>query len=231
MKFSLVLALLFTASAAQAQNACDQARAQGRNLNIKECKNSSRRGSDIKAFVLTHSGDFYAYYADINQNCQITNGVKDFKASQHPNDAAAAYYITYDNTLYYAKPTRSGRNCPSKNVGRLAYNVKSWPVVSNTNTTIVNIALTQGGQLTAWPNSGSPVYTDSGVEEVSMNDCYGVQGKSFNSYVMFTLDRAGNVTKVKGQDGRYFRDDKTDNNNYRGFRSISEFKAKNNVCK
>jgi hypothetical protein len=192
--------------------------------NYRECKNA-RTSDPADQYLLENDGDLFRAIG--NQLCQITSGVTEFKISQHRDDAAVLYYLK-DNDLYVVHPqATTGGNCPPVSKKKIMDDVDKYSVVSNTNSTIVNVALNKSGRLVAWDNT-HPVYEDTGVSEYLMNQCFGTRGKSFSSYVLFSIDRSGVVTKVKVEDGasRYNQSRDTNAN----YRSIQDFKERENVC-
>ena len=199
------------------------------NSKYKECK-EARKSDTADRYMLGHDGTLYRR---INgANCAVTSGVKDFKISQHPNDVAVIYYRK-NGDLYMVnkdKERRTRGQCPSAegNTKKLMSNVKKYTVTSNTDTTIVNAALSKSGQFSAWDNV-QVVYSDINVDDFTMNSCFGAKGKSFSSYVLFTLDRYNNISKVKvNKEYKYLRDDSKVNRER--FDSISDFKDRNKVC-
>jgi len=196
----------------------------------KECK-QARKNDTADKYLLDHEGNLFRKVPKVKTPCQITSDVSDFKISQHPNDVAVLYYKK-GNDLYIFnkdKEYRPNGQCPSAkgNSKMLMANVQKFTVTSNQNTTIVNAAVDVNGNFNAWDNN-IVVYSDKGIDEFQMNSCYGTQGKSFSSYVLFTRDYQGNVTKVK-TDGTYFVKDasKVDPRRYNG---LTDFKKQNNVC-
>lgn len=200
---------------------CDSAK-------YKECK-EARKNDTADRYMLGHDGTLYRR---INKaTCAVTGNVQSFKISQHPNDVAVIYYKK-NGDLYLVnkdKEVRGRGQCPSAegNTKRLMKDVKKYTVTSNTDTTIVNAALDNSGVFSAWDNV-KVVYTDSTIEDFQMNECFGVKGKSFNSYVLFTLDRFDHISKVKVTKEKYLKDDsKLTTEKYS---KISTFKDKQNVC-
>lgn len=175
---------------------------------------------------------------DNGRRCTVTTNVVDFKISEHPSDAAMIYFVKTDGTLYYLKNADARRdgNCPAANTAALLSDLKKegskyrYNVVSNTNTTIVNVALTKGwflsaGTFLAWPNTGSPVVRETDITDYSMNECYGADGKSYKTYVAFIMNSLGQVKKIKGEkpeDSKWDLDHRYD--------SIQDFKKSNHVC-
>ena len=200
---------------------CDSSR-------YKECK-EARKNDTADRYMLGHDGTLYRR---INQvTCAVTSGVQSFKISQHPKDVAVIYYKK-NNDLYLVnkdKEVRGRGQCPSAegNTKRLMKNVRKYTVTSNVDTTIVNAALDENGLFSAWDNV-NVVYKDSSVEDFQMNECFGVKGKSFNSYVLFTLDRFDHISKVKVTKEKYLKDESKVTTEK--FTSISKFKDKFNVC-
>lgn len=200
---------------------CDKSR-------FRECKQA--RANDVAdRYMLDHNGTLYRRIN--NATCTVTAGVTSFKISQHPNDLAVIYYIQdgHLHALGLDKERRRAGECPSVkgNVARLMENVVHYTVTSNSDTTIVNSALDSTGSFAAWDNR-SPVYLDTNIAEFTMNSCYGQKGKPFNSFVLFTRDFWGNITKVKVENSSYKRE--KDMKQTRGYASIAEFKQSNNVC-
>jgi hypothetical protein len=77
----------------------------------------------------------------------------------------------------------------------------------------------------AWDNV-KPVYRDILVEDYLLNRNYGSKGKSFSSYVAFTLGYDHYITKVKGQsDDNYIKAKES----ARTYDSIQDFKRAMNV--
>lgn len=195
----------------------------------------ARANDLVDSYTLTNDGRLFRTMSS-GAKCDVTTGVEDFKISQHPNDAAMIYYIK-DRALYYLKNIKGaerGKSCPSANKQKLISDVKrqdgkfQYHVVSNTNTDLVNTALSSSGKFYAWPNSGSPV-TFSGVESYKLNACYGAQGKSFNTYMVFLRKNNGSIAKVKGNaNNKGLIEVKTDDSQFYG--SVSEFTSRNNVC-
>lgn len=190
----------------------------------KECKNA-RKNDWADQYALDRGGNLFAYRDGLK--CQVTNGVRDFKISQHKNDVAAIYYEK-DGDLYILinQGDFRSRNCPSQNKKKLMADVDKFTVTSNTKTDVVNVALSKRGELVAW-NDRDVVYRDTGVEDYLMNQCFGAEGKSFSSYVLFSIDRAGEVTKVKGEaDYKYVAARSTG----KRYGTIGNFKDSENVC-
>ncbi len=191
------------------------------------CK-QARKNDVADMYLLTANGDLFR---TVNGNlCQVTNGVTDYKVSQHPNDAAVMYYTRNGGLWILNNENRGGGQCPGTIKKELLPNVDkdNYKVVSNTHTTIVNAALDNGGRFVAWDNV-RPVYQDGGVAEFQMNPCYGQQGKSFSTVVLFTRDQGGAVTKVRVEGGAYLRNNS--NETTRRYQSISDFKKAEGVCK
>lgn len=192
----------------------------------KECKNA-RRNDYASQYLLDRAGNFYRLVN--NRKCQVTANVVDFKISQHPSDAAVVYYKTTKNELFvvHNQSTQLG-DCPPVSKKSIMTAVKEFSVVPSQKTTIVNAALSTGGQFTAWDSVNS-VYRDFNITDYQMNQCYGVSGKSFSSVVLFTIDRSGAVTKVRMQsNGLYIKD--SSNTTSRSYASLQDFKQTERVC-
>lgn len=194
----------------------------------KECKNA-RRNDLADQYLLDKKGNLFR--AVENQKCQITSNVDSFKISMHPNDSAVAYYESKDDlyVVHNQGTTRSG-NCPPVSKKKIMSNVKEYSVVSNTNSFIVNAALDKSGKFEAWDNIKT-VYSDKNVEDFMMNTCYKVEGKSFNTIVLFTIDRSGYVTKVRMEESAGGWVYNKSNETNRQYRNIADFKERENVCK
>lgn len=181
------------------------------------------RSNDVASrYVLEDNGNFFRFVG--NQKCQITNNVDSFKVSSHPNDAAMVYFER-DNDLYVLHNASRTGNCPKASKKVITSNVAKYNVVSSTQTTIVNLALSKSGTFTAWDNT-TPVVSKTGVKSYSMSQCYGVSGKSFSTYVAFAINSAGHIFKVKGKSPGSSNWDTSARYN-----SVDEFVRKNNVCK
>ncbi len=190
------------------------------------------RANDLaESYTLADNGTLSRTIRNTNMKCTITTQVEEFKVSMHPQDAAMIYFVKSDKSLWYLKNSGSaGEQCPRAEKARLLESVKKYTVTSNTDTEVVNVALDTSGNLYAWGNTGPAIYTDRGVAEFQMNQCYGAQGKSFNSFVLFTRDNYGIVTKVKVEQGRYFVNNES-RDDARRFPAIKDFKEERNVCK
>lgn len=196
----------------------------------KECKYARSTDRGAKQYLLSSSGQLTRITDDNRVKCTIDQDVIDMKVSIHPTDNAV---------LYFTKGTKSGKQLIAvKNVDGdfagqcvkvkktvLMDNVKEFSIVPNQNTSIVNAALSRTGQLKAW-DSKTLVYQDSGIVDYQINSCFGQSGKAFSSYALFTIDKSGIVTKVKGNGGRFVKD-KPDNSR---FQSLSQFVDVRNVC-
>jgi hypothetical protein len=160
-----------------------------------QCK-TARRNDPADQYMLDKNGNFYRYFKSSKQLCQVTSNVSDFKISQHPTDSAAVYYTTNENELFVVHSQGVSGNCPPVSKKSIMTDVKEYKVVSNTHSTIVNAALTNGGHFVAWGDVDALI-SQNDVVDFEMNNCFGSEGKSFNSYVLFTLDTNGDVRKVK----------------------------------
>ena len=181
-------------------NECDRAR-------YRICR-EARRNDVADRYMLGNDGTLFRR---INGAvCSVTSGVEDFKVSQHPNDVAVLYFKKKNHLhlLNMDRERRPSGRCPSSagNIRKLMDNVKKYTVTSNQNTTIVNAALDEVGNFRAWDNT-RVVYSDSNVDEYQMNACFGIENKSFSSYVLFTRDSSDNITKVRVRNGIFARDD------------------------
>ncbi|MBS1958437.1 MAG: hypothetical protein JST80_03105 [Bdellovibrionales bacterium] len=230
MKTMIVMMLALVASPVFAETTANCAKSAPRGQEWKECKDTVRSNETVAQYLLTKSGNLYAMMKK-GAFCQLTSNVDTFKVSQHANDAAMIYFTKSDDLYVLNKQDGSTDNdCPKAKKHVIMNDVKEYKMATNTNTTIVNAALTKSGKLVAWDNT-KPVYTDYGVTDFQMNNCYGVKGKSFNSYVLFTTDYAGFITKVKGKKSGNFYDFIADKATKGRYDSIESFKSKENVCK
>ncbi len=219
----LLSVLLLTAIVSGNAFAADCATRAPRGSEWKECKNA-RSNASVDQYLLTTDGDLYAYITKIDTLCQVTSGVSDFKNSLHPKDAAVMYYVR-GGDLYVANEVKVKGQCPSMTKKMIMPNVKKFSVVGTNNTTIVNTALSKSGEFVAWDNV-KPVYKDILVEDYLLNRNYGSKGKSFSSYVAFTLGYDHYITKVKGQsDDSYIKAKES----ARTYDSIQDFKKAMNV--
>ena len=203
----------------------------------KECKLARKNDKGASKYLLTASGQLMRITDDNGEKCTIDQDVFDFKISQHPTDAAVIYYTKKSETagkklvvVANADGDFAGKCLKVKKGVIVKEKLKEFSVVSNTQTTIVNAALTTDGNFYAW-DSTKVVYSDSGVVDYQMNNCFGSEGKSFSSYALFTIDSLGIVNKVKGQkqvEGFFsFIKAPADNGRYN---SIKAFIDNKNVC-
>lgn len=190
--------------------------------NAQEVKQA--RNNDVASkYVLESDGDFFRY---VNGNkCQITNDVQSFKVSQHPRDAAMVYFEK-GNDLYVLNNASMTGNCPKAEKKVIMSSVKKYTVVSTTDTEIVNMALSNGGRLTAWENK-SVVFSADNIESYKHNDCYGQSGKSFNTFVAFAIKYSGRVVKIRGGANGRAVEGVTDDSYYS---DLADFTRSNNVC-
>lgn len=191
-----------------------------------DCKNA-RKNDPADQYMLDGSGNLYRYFKTSKRTCQVTSNVKDFKISMHPNDHAVIYYES-NNKLFVVHPQGASGDCPPVAKKVIMDNVKEWKMATNRDTTIVNAALDESGKFVAWDDS-RPVYVQYNVVDFQMNQCFRVQGKSFSSYVLFTLDRSGDVKKVKMTEDYIFiyNNSEIERGNWR---DISDWKQSRNVC-
>ena len=184
------------------------------------------RNNDVASkYTLKSNGDLFR---TVNgKECQVTNNVQSFKISQHPNDVAMIYFEK-DNDLYILRNADRSGSCPKADKKVLMSSVKKYTVTSTKNTKIVNIALSNHGVLTAWNNSSS-VLSESSIQNYSHNNCYGVDGKSFSTYVAFAITYRGEIIKIRGgNDGKAIQAVKHSGYYYR---EISDFTRDEEVCR
>lgn len=202
---------------------------QCHNPKYTDCK-EARKNDIADRYMLDANKNLYRRINGLD--CVVTNNVQDFKISQHPNDVAVIYFKK-NGDLYLVNKDREYRpsgQCPSAkgNTKVLMQNVAKYTVTSNINTTIVNSAVDHNGYFVAWDDQ-KVIYKDNGVEEFTMNSCFGSQGKSFSSYVLFTRHHR-EITKVKvSEAGKYIKDNSAAAPE--SYDSIKAFTAKNKVCK
>ena len=203
-------------------------------LGITKKTDIGRRNSGMEiadSYTLMPNGDFFREVNGLK--CQVTNKVEDFKISSHPKDAALAYFIkNADLWVVNTSVEPAEGNCPKtvakvimKDLAKVGAKYEYW-VTSNTNTTVVNSARNSDGRFTAWDNT-KPVYSsDARIVDVDMNQCFGVKGKGFSTYVAFLLTTSHSVIKVKGDpsDKDFAKED------FGPFASLDSFRAQNNVC-
>lgn len=184
------------------------------------------RANDVASkYTLKSNGDFFR---TVKKNeCQITNKVESFKVSQHPKDAAVVYFKKDKDLYVLHNVTGDVSNCPKTSKKVIMSSVKKYTVVSNTKTVIVNMALDIFGKLVAWGNTNVLITLNS-VSNYVHNECYGVDGKSFNSFVAFAISKTGTVTKIRGGENGVV-ESKVDTNSK--YADLEDFKRTNNVCK
>lgn len=196
----------------------------------KECKLARSNDQGAKKYLLTSKGQLQRITDDNAIKCSVDQDVLDLKIAIHPTDSAVLYYTKSSNggkqliAVHNVDGDRAGQ-CLKVKKSVLMDNVKEFSVVPSRDTTIVNAALSKSGLLKAW-DSKTVVYQDSGIVDFMINTCYNQSGRAFSSYALFTIDRSGIVTKVKGNGGRFVAD-KPDNSR---FQSISQFKEVRKVC-
>ncbi|MCO5144408.1 MAG: hypothetical protein M9962_15120 [Oligoflexia bacterium] len=193
---------------------------------FKECKNA-RRNDLVAQYALKSNGDFFRIMEN-GTPCQITNGVDSFKISQHPNDAAMVYFERNNDLYVLHNVGANGNNCPKADKKVIMGSVKKYTVTSNTESSIVNVALDTSGRLAAWDNN-KVVYEDSMVVDYSMNQCFGASGKSFSSVVFFSIDPHGNVSKIRPSKDAWGVFGKVSDAPDRAS-SITDWKENNRVC-
>lgn len=164
----------------------------------------ARKNDVATEYQLKDNGDLFRVVS--GHKCQVTTKVLDFKVSQHPNDVAMIYFVRDENTpnLYVLHNAETTGNCPktskkliesdlAKKNGEYRYNV-----VSNTDTTIVNVSLARNGDFKAFDDKAL-VLSQRNVADYVLHNSFGVRGAAFSSYVLFALNDGGFVLKVKGQ--------------------------------
>jgi len=163
-----------------------------------ECTNA-RPNAMVDQYLLSQSGDLYAYIAKRDLLCSVTNNVKRMKASGHPKDQAVLYFVRQGD-LYVAHNLRSnGQNCPEMSKKMIMRNVRKYNVVSSNESIAVNTALSEFGEFLVWDNR-QVVYSDQSIKDYMLNPNFGQHGKPYSKYLLFTLNYAASVTKVMGED-------------------------------
>jgi len=181
------------------------------------------RANDVASeYVLENNGDLFRIIRGTDIKCQVTTRVSDFKISQHPNDVAMIYFKR-DGDLYLLRNGDRRGQCPIANKSVLVTGVRKYSVVSTTDTTIVNVALSNSGELAAWDNTNVRV-SKSNVSDYKMYQYYGVSGKPFSTYVLFAINYGGSVLKVKGVNPEESKWDES-----RRFSSIDDFMVLNRL--
>ena len=180
------------------------------------------RSNDLASeYILDDRGNFFRKVR--GNKCQITNRVESFKVSQHPNDAAVAYFKKDGDLYVLHNASRSGQ-CPKTSKKVIVEDIKKYSVISSTNTTVVNLTLDRNGKFLGWDNKRAVVRAYN-VDTYKHNECFGVKKKSFKSYVAFAIDRHGSVLKVKGHNPG------SSKWSHKTYDSIKDFKRKERVCK
>ncbi len=189
----------------------------------KDVTKQARSNDVASQYTLDDRGNFFRQVG--RNKCQITNDVEDFKVSQHPNDVAMVYFIKKRDLYVLHNTVRTG-NCPKASTKVLQNNIAKkhgdyrYSVVSNTDTTIVNVALGENGRFTAWDDT-KLVLDQSRVADYTMHGKFGVKGAPFSSYALFLINETGNVLKVKGNNPAGSLWDTSER-----FLDLAEFKAK-----
>jgi hypothetical protein len=190
----------------------------------------ARDGDIASSYTLNKDGSFFRTTL-AGTKCEVTNNITDFKVSQHPNDLAMAYFVK-DGDLYVLNNVKAVQDfvkiafgeCPKTTKKLIVSSVDKYTVVSNQNTTVVNLTLATNGEFKAWDNNKA-ILTLSHINEYVNNECYGSKKASFSSYVAFAIDKNGFVYKIKGE--------KTESSKVseKSYDSLKEFKKTENVCK
>ena len=172
----------------------------------------ARQNDLVDSYTLEDSGKLVRQIG--NLRCDVTTDVKDMKISGHPEDEAVMYYIRRNDetktddlwVLFNAvNAKRTPRQCPRAFRKLIASDIKKingkyqYGVASSNKTTIVNMALTNDGELTGWDNK-NVVLRRSGIQEFEMNECNDRAGFSFKRYLAFAKANNGQVLKVEGDD-------------------------------
>jgi hypothetical protein len=166
-----------------------------------------------------------------NQLCQVTNHVDDFKIAQHPNDPTLAYIVRDGalEALTLLADATEATQCPKAELSTLVAKLDRtdggwvYKVIDRADTPLSLIAQDANGTVTAWDDRGVAV-TVNGVVETEMNTCFGAKKKSFSSYVAFSIDADGLVSKIGGKDPRKSKADT------KRYANLDAFLAQNRVC-
>lgn len=225
MKYLTLLFLVGCSINTYASQSCDALKSHGKIDSSADCKDA--RSNDVASnYALDKNGGLYRF---VNGNkCQITSNVADMKISMHPQDKAMMYFSKESNLYVLNNPTGEElrKQCPKAKTSIIMSNVSKYNIVSNTNTVIVNVALSTSGKFVAWENSDI-VFKADGIAEYSMNSCFGAKDKKFTTYVAFLRTAIGGIIiKVKGKNPAA---SKADDSKY--YYDITKFKSENNVCK
>jgi hypothetical protein len=187
----------------------------------KEVTKKARPNDTASAYVLADNSTLYRVIR--GNRCAVTSNVESFKVSQHPNDAAMVYFKK-NGDLYVLNASPATRQCPKAETRLIMTDVKKYSVVSNTNTAIVNVALSYAGTFKAWNNT-SAVLTVTNADEYQLNQNFGAEGKPFSSYVAFVhTARGGYIMKVKGNSPEA---SKWDSSHY--YSSVADFAQTNGL--
>jgi hypothetical protein len=218
-----------TAQAAAPHSHSEDSRSSGNELKVDVATKQARANDVADQYMLEEDGTLYRMVG--RNKCAITTKVSSFKVSSHPKDAAMIYFEKEGDLYVLNNPSGVSRTgCPKATTKKIMDRVKEYSVISNTNTTIVNAALSKDGEFIAWDNTDVVLRTRGtqdvfgvGVSDYQNNNNFGVKGKPFQSYAIFAIDRMGNVLKVQGtQPGK----SKWEEGDYR---SIKQFKQKHKI--
>jgi hypothetical protein len=194
-------------------------------LTIAQESKQARANDVASKYTLKKNGDFFRTIR--GNECQITSGVENFKVSQHPKDVAVAYYKKAGDLYVLHNVAGDTSQCPKTSKNMIVGSIKKYTVVSSTKTIIVNMTLDRNGRFLAWDNKKALLELNS-INTYVNNDCYGVDGKSHNSYVAFAISNSGKVTKVRGGENGIVQTVVDSSTRYA---DIEDFKRSNNVCK
>lgn len=193
---------------------------------------TARSNDVVEKYVLKSNGVFSRVLSGArgkDLSCAVTSNVSDFKISQHPNDAATAYFIK-SGDLHFVKNSKKGArkgNCPPADTGALMGNVKQdggkyqYGVIPSTKSEYVNWALDGTGTFHAWKNSGLPMKIQN-VSDVSTVECFGQSGKAFSKKILLLEKRDGNILAMEDDGDVKSQNIKT---------SIKHFRVVKDVCK
>ena len=159
-------------------------------------KTKQARPNDVAdSYVLT-SGNLFRMVK--GNKCQITNNVKDFKVSQHPNDLAMIYFEKGGDLYMLRNAADLSGNCPKAEKKVLVKSIKKYSVIPSTKSIIVNITLSNSGLLQAWDNN-KVISTQSNVAEYKVNNTFGKAGDVDADTIAFIRDNQQNAYKINGK--------------------------------
>ncbi|MFK7826132.1 MAG: hypothetical protein AB8G05_18410 [Oligoflexales bacterium] len=166
------------------------------NAAFAETSKQARKNDLAQSYLLEDSGNLFRMVK--GNKCQITNNVSSFKVSQHPNDLAMIYFEKAGD-LYMLRNAvdRSGK-CPKAEKKLLLKSVKKYSIIPSTKSIIVNIALSNSGELRAWSND-KVIVSHQNVSKYKVNPTFGKSGDENTDTIAFIIDSNNDSYTINGK--------------------------------